>query len=51
MLYLLLKTAFRTFAASTSVVLANLTKFFALGSLQKHIIAVNNWKEKILVNF
>ena len=32
-------------------VLANLTKFFALGSLQKHIIAVNNWKEKILVNF
>ena len=31
-------------------VLANL-KFFALDSLQKHIIAVNNWKEKILVNF
>ena len=32
-------------------VLANLTKFLALDSLQKHIIAVNNWKEKILVNF
>lgn len=32
-------------------VLANLTKVFALDSLQKHIIAVNNWKEKILVNF
>jgi len=32
-------------------ILANLTKFFALDSLQKHIIAVNNWKEKILVNF
>ena len=31
-------------------VLANL-KFFALDSLQKHIIVVNNWKEKILVNF
>ena len=32
-------------------VLANLTKFFALDSLQNHIIAVNNGKEKILVNF
>ena len=32
-------------------VLANLTKFFALDSLQKHITAVNNWKEKILVDF
>lgn len=32
-------------------VLANLTKFFALDSMQKLIIAVNNWKEKILANF
>ena len=57
MLYSLLKTAFRTFAASTFVLSLLpaywriLQSFSLWHSLQKLIIAVNNWKEKILANF
>lgn len=54
MLYLPLKTKpFSVYARFLFVasVRGNLTKVFALNSLQQQVIAVNNWKENILVNF
>ena len=56
MVYFSPKTVFRAFSASTPVVFRSSAferalQIFALDPHQQHVIAVNNWEEKILVNF